>query len=406
MDSAAASPPAGSLGQPAGYDGGVRHSILFAALGTIVAALGTSVAITGCGADESSGGTGGGSAGGAGGSGAAGGVGASGGNAGSGGTPSCTADLSSDPGNCGACGTSCFGGTCTQGTCSPVALSSSGTPKAIAVNESAVVWGDSDGKVSLRGLPQGTPKTLATSNGYVSELVLDAKNAYWTSTNMISAYQVPLAGGPLVTLFDSGASPAGIAVTATDVYVSQNGWPGSIRKVPIGGGALSVVVAASWVPKLFIEGDTMFWISYDYAKPETSAVTRMPLTGGAPQNLVTGIGYVTGLALDATYAYWVDGAGGTVSRVPKAGGSPTTLATGLQSPQRVAVNGDEVFVTQQGSGTGPVGSVLRLPASGGTPTVLATDQHHPTEIVATARGVFWINEGDQGSGGAVMAMGK
>ena len=63
-------------------------------------------------------------------------------------------------------------------------------------------------------------------------------------------------------------------------------------------------------------------------------------------------------------------------------------------------------MTQQGSGTGPVGSVLRLPASGGTPTVLATDQHHPTEIVATARGVFWINEGDQGSGGAVMAMGK
>jgi hypothetical protein len=370
-----------------------------------MATLGTVLALVGCGGEDSSGGTGGATAtGGMGGAGATGGGGASGGSAG---TASCAADLTSDPDNCGACGTSCFGGNCTNGKCSPVALSTSGTPTAIAVNGSAVFWGDSNGLVSRRDLPQGEPKTVATSDGYVSGLVLDASNAYWTSSNMISVYQVPLAGGSLVTLFDSGMnSPSGIAVTGTEVYVSQNGWPGSIQKIPIGGGTLSFVVAASWVPKLLIEGDAMFWISYDYTKPEASAVTRMSLTGGAPQNLATDIGYVTALAIDATYAYWVDGSGGTVSRVPKAGGSPTTLASGFQSLRGVAVSGDEVFVTQQGSGSGPVGSVLRLPASGGDPTVIALDQHNPTEIVATAAGVFWINQGSQGSGGAVMAMGK
>ena len=367
------------------------------------------LAIGGCGTDASSTSSTGGS-GGSGGSattGGAGGVGGAGGTTATGGAGGCVADLKADAENCGACGKSCFGGTCTDGLCGPAVLDApkNGTPRTIAANDSAVFWGDSIGFVKRMDLPHGTPKQIGAKAGVIDDLVIDANNAYWVSGNTISGYQVPLDGGTAITLFNALNSSSSVAVSAKDVYVGANGSPGAIRRYPIGGGPYGALVAANWVAALVVDGDVAYWISYDYSQQEPSTVSSIALAGGTRKDLATNVGYVVGLAVDATHVYWVDGNGGTVSRVPKGGGTPATIASGLDGPRQVAVRGELAFVTVEGASSG-TGTIVQVPISGGSPVVIASDQDHPGDVCATAAGVFWVNAGTSGSGGSVMALAR
>lgn len=85
------------------------------------------------------------------------------------------------------------------------------------MDTTSVYWanGDSVMKVPLGG---GVATTLASEQGGVQRIAVDATNVYWTSADG-AVRKVPIGGGPATTLSSlPGAVPVGIAVDASSVY--------------------------------------------------------------------------------------------------------------------------------------------------------------------------------------------
>jgi len=71
----------------------------------------------------------------------------------------------------------------------------------------------------------------------------------------------------------------------------------------------------------------------------------VPLGGGAPTILASGLPSAAGIAVDATSLYWTIWSDGTVMKVALGGGAPTILATGQSSPGDIAVDATSVYWT-------------------------------------------------------------
>lgn len=78
-------------------------------------------------------------------------------------------------------------------------------------------------------------------------------------------------------------------------------------------------------------------------------VTRIGLDGATARELYardgdTGNGFAGGLAVDATHVYFADHFRGTVLEVPIDGGAPVTLASGLNHPFDFVLDGSDLYV--------------------------------------------------------------
>jgi hypothetical protein len=97
---------------------------------------------------------------------------------------------------------------------------------------------------------------------------------------------------------------------------------------------------------------------------------------------------VQGVAIDATYVYWVDAGDGSVRRLLKAGGTPDVLATGQAKPLRITVDSTSLYWTNNLGG-----AVMVMPKAGGTPQVLAP-AGQPRGIADDGAYIYWTNQTD------------
>ena len=86
----------------------------------------------------------------------------------------------------------------------------------------------------------------------------------------------------------------------------------------------------------------------------------MPIEGGSPTTLVSGLEGPTTVVVDATSVYFTDSEAGTVEKVALGGGTPKVLATGQDYPIGIAVDssGDVPAVAAPVEGT--VGEVVQF----------------------------------------------
>ncbi|MGH7434214.1 MAG: hypothetical protein ACRENE_00900, partial [Polyangiaceae bacterium] len=245
-----------------------------------------------------------------------------------------------DSANCGSCGHSCGGGTCSGGVCQPYAVS-----------------------------------TSSTTPSHIVDLATDGTHVAWTDSGLGGAYEVPGAGGTVVTI---GTEPGVSGVAIAGGYISVTGRNASYPDQWWGfndGAGLSEMYTGGLVRD---SGGTMGpFLAVSSNAQQTCWVDQFsgmayieccPFIGGGGGCGVTqslsGAPYGKQIGAGANGFYWTDASGGVVYYVPYGGasGAVVTVATGQTSPDMATADSTYAYWTKSGT------SIVALSESGGTVT--------------------------------------
>jgi hypothetical protein len=281
--------------------------------------------------------------------------------------------------------------TCAIGGCNsaPTALatavdngvaSTPTTPNAIAVGGGNVFWDEylttADAGVVAAVVAcattgcAGTPTTFGP--GFANALATDDQSVYWTETDRSSGIEQIL-----------GCALAGCGDLPSTVGTI---WSGILS------------------PRLAMDNTNVYFFT-------GSGLCTCPKTGchNEPTVLLPFAAVPaasTNLAVDANNVYWVttqpDGVG-AVFACPKTGCSngPKTLASGLNTPSAVATDGENVYWTEGpnvaacGWGPGNTARIARCSVSGcdNQPTTLAAQLAQPAGLALDSQNVYWTDMG-------------
>ena len=319
-------------------------------------------------------------------------------------------DTTSDVTNCGKCGNTCDGGLCFAGSCSfPTVLASNlASPSGISVRGGYVYFTtDVVERVSTTG---GAVKTLGgtssppNGNTVYRSLPVDDAYVYWFSSAGIE--KVPVAGGAATVLVPS-ATGAALAIDATYVYwqaFTESTY--SISDVPIATGAVHALASP---PGGAGDGDGIATFGGAvYANAELGLYKTTSAGGSATEVYrYSGeplVSLITPLVVDATGAYVVrnvnSGAGhddGEVLRIPFDSNASYTDLGGIEPGDitDIAIDNDTLYMAFS---TG----IAKIPKKGLDPgetaTVLAIDMNQPVNIAVDDTSIYWVSSGSVAGG--------
>jgi hypothetical protein len=196
-----------------------------------------------------------------------------------------------------------------DGSAPPVTLAQDPFPVGIAVDAARIYWTSYqfDGSIMTCSLAACMPEVLAANQAYPDTIVIDGVNAYWTNhahSDRGQVVQMPLQGGPIVSLTTGQVYPLAVVADTASVYFSDS-----------------------------------------FSGPSaTSSIVKAPIDGGSPE--VTLQAQLTDprfMAIDETRVYWADATDGTVMATPKGGGTAVTIASGQSGALSVAVDDCNVY---------------------------------------------------------------
>ena len=154
-----------------------------------------------------------------------------------------------------------FPGESAPGTCE--------NPAGIAVDGTSVYFADQlDGvwKVPLAG---GTPALLQNA-AYPAYVTVDSSHVYYTESSSTQfgfansdVIQTNLDGSNPITLASNLVRAWGIAHDANYVYWTEYQSPGYVKKVPIGGGTVTVIASGQTFPyNIAVDNNRVYWTNY------------------------------------------------------------------------------------------------------------------------------------------------
>jgi len=217
--------------------------------------------------------------------------------------------------------------------------------------------------------------TLASGEHDPRSLAVDDTHVYWTNWNDGTVKSVPIGGGAVTTLASGQSTPWSVAVDSTHVYW-RNAF-NSVNAVPVGGGSVTTVVTEQdGVNSFAVDGTNVYWTT-------GGSVKEVPVGGGAVTTLATGQNYPFSVAVDGTHVYWANFFGTKVNAVPVGGGAVTTLASGQDRPESVAVDGTHVYwITGHDA-------VKAVPIGGGSVTTLVSGEYNLISFAVAGTHVYW-----------------
>ena len=225
--------------------------------------------------------------------------------------------------------------------------------------------------IGLSGSPSNGTIHAAFAQGApgMYEMTSDATHLYWvdigTPNNVTHVRRMPLAGGPVETLFTAPGYALSLAVADGFVYFarSQLAAGGEIYKMPTTGGTPTVLTTAVNPMKISVDGG---WVYYSVGSvAPDGAILRVPTTGGTPEVVVCDVDNPWDFVADRGTLYYTDAHRGRMMRVV-AGHSPTVVVDGFYGLGWMTLDDAFVYFTAvmaQGEGEAP--SLYRVPRDGG-----------------------------------------
>jgi len=287
----------------------------------------------------------------------------------------------------------------------------------IAVDDSTVFFADASFYQSYRVMKVSTAggsltilvaDTTGDASDFARDMVLDAGNIYWVDANSIKT--LPKAGGSYHNLVSGVPSPVRLVRVAGNLYWLQalccaHADTGSIHTIPTTGGTPVTLKAGLSSPgNMAGDASSLFWIeggpiggiehfgSLSRMALDGSGATtlvesagggpfdvddtyvyfgdgftlkRVPVGGGPVTRMAIGYSYITGVATDGAYVYWVEDAGySIVRRIPVGGGPVTTLGSGPGPAGQIRIDATQVYWL------GALRTISRVPKAGGAATVV------------------------------------
>lgn len=218
-------------------------------------------------------------------------------------------------------------------------------------------------------------------------IALDADSVYFTDAQGPNGKvgRVAKVGGALTVLASGLQSPSPITVDATDVYFMDSD---HVMKVPIAGGAVTVVADASndTYSAVVVDDDQIYWTNYTFM----GSTMRMPKAGGAPVTVAPDA-YPAGMVVTGGQMYWSAMDADAIKSAPILGGPVTVMASNQDAPRwGIAANADHLFWVNEG--TFPM-QVWGVPLDASLPPaqlgVSPTESSVQTSLVADAAYVYF-----------------
>jgi hypothetical protein len=319
----------------------------------------------------------------------------------------CTS-TASDPTNCGSCGVSCLGGTCVSGACQPYVAASGSFIVAIASDGTNIVWTDS----GLRGVFQvplgGGPMVTLGSNvngnwgefggigvsgGVVAFLVGGSPPTLWTATEGVAdsveetfslTTGSALQGFATAEGYEFIVSPS---ASTFDFYYCSSPSSCTIAKTVSGKAGLQMAT----------NGNAFFWSVDTGAAPPPDGVYFA--TAGAPttSSYVASYESSVNVAADSTYVYWESGT--AIYQALQEMSAPTQKQLASQIPGTLtglATDGTKVYFTNfissaSGSYVGEITISAGAPGTGAIKQLFTTGDTLG-QIIYANNVIAWVDE--------------
>jgi len=266
----------------------------------------------------------------------------------------------------------------------------------IAVDSNNVYWTESTGSVweIAKTAVNGSATLLAGGSGSKALLnpygiAIDTNNVYWAADVLgnigAGIFMVPKTGGTVLSVASPGSYPMFIAVDSNNVYWDSWGEAnsgtltaglGSLFQGPKNAETSSPFLSSvtqlgddlNCPAQIAVDSTNIYWGAY------CGGALRKAAIGSTSSTVLvqySGTANFMGIAVDAANVYYsIYATNGSVNAIAINGsdnGVPVALASGLNLPVSIAVDSNNVYVAEQGSGT-----IIQIPKSSGTGTGLTT----------------------------------
>ncbi|CAN5115561.1 hypothetical protein BH09MYX1_BH09MYX1_47590 [soil metagenome] len=295
--------------------------------------------------------------------------------------------LATDPLNCGACGRSCLGGTCTDGRCPVDTIAASISFPNGLLTDGTYLYVPYTSGVLMLTKAGAIVRTL--SQGYTFAAAVDDGQVY-VGRNRVGfreVVHVPIDGGAstLIKSFDGGAFFPAIAARDQTV-VWATGSSGLFIANDDGTNLVTLRAEsdAGYAGSVALDDASVFLT--DLA-PNTLLMT--PRTGGSLNVLASALTPVA-LALGPDDKIYY-GDASRVRRVDKAGAKVELLASAIENVGGIGFGGGRVYWSGIGTQTAN-GEISSRSLTDADETSLAIGQPSPTALVVDAQYVYWISQ--------------
>lgn len=319
--------------------------------------------------------------------------------------PTCDADLTTDPKNCGGCGHDCLGGACVAAKCQPIVLLDGAQykPTGLAVDDTSVFVMEGNTQSILRVAKDGDGgvATVVANEPNLFDMIAGGGYVYFSNPTSADGgpgqvSRCPAAGCTQGTRSDFAKGtkhPESLAMDSAQLYYAYGDSNGEVWACDLPGCSNPKRQTITPEPlSLTLSGNRVYW--YSYQSPDLSYCAKGGCVGSGFHTHTGSVNLVYGMAVDATYLYIADVAG-TIARVETAKfQSEDKLADGQASPHYLLEDGPDLYWINRGTSPNFTdGALLRCPkaACGANLEVLASGLGVVFALVQDADALYYAS---------------